>query len=80
MSSQAKEDLQPTPGASGVTIIATKFWRGDKLRYCILEYWSCGAHSDEECCSACRKRVVAFRYRKRDAEALIDKMLEAAAV
>jgi len=73
------ENLHPTPGASGVTVVTTRFWPGDKLRYCIIEYWSCGAHAVDECCSACRKRVVAFRYRKRAASAVVDTMLAASA-
>lgn len=73
-----KEHYVPTPGASGVTIIKTKFWPGDKQRYCIIEYWSCGAHDDEQYCPDCQKRIVAFRYSKKSALQLIDSMLERA--
>ena len=73
-----EENLTPTPGASGVTAITTRFYKGDKLRYCVLEYWNCGAHEDEAYCGNCRKRVVAFRYSKKAALAVIDSMLEAA--
>ena len=72
------ENVQPTSGASGVGIIATRFWPRDKLRYCVIEYWSCGGHPDEEFCPHCQKRVVTFRYSEEDALAVVDSMLAGA--
>lgn len=72
------ENLQPTAGASGVGLIATRFWPGDRIRYCVVEYWICGEHSADEFCVHCKKRAIAFRRRKDAAFGLIDKMLAAA--
>jgi hypothetical protein len=69
---------QPTPGASGLTVLATRFWPNDRTRYCVLEYWTCGEHDIEECCSRCPKRVVAFRRSEKAAMRLIDGMLDKA--
>ena len=73
-----QEILSPTPGASGVSVLKTRFWPGDKLRYCIIEYWSCGNHDEGEYCSECRKRVVTFRYTKQATVKALDDMLEMA--